>query len=165
MTVSMICGTYAPIMVLVIEQRQSELRSIRKALEDAKVVNVLVGCDTIPACIEYLATVDPPPPDLVIVDLMVIDQGESALLRQLRTDSLASIPVVALGARDSDEALAVDLAADFYVEKPLTPAHIVGIVQACDALDLAIVRTITDPSTTEDDDDGEARGESRSWRS
>lgn len=138
-----ICGTYAPILVLVIEQRRSELATIRRALEVAKVVNVLEDCDTVRECIDFLEAADPPPPDLVIVDLAVV--GEVDLIRQLRAEKLADVPIVALGSREDDEQLAADLNADFYVEKPLTAAHVVGIVQACEALDLAIVKQLTEP--------------------
>lgn len=148
-TAKSICGAYAPILVLVIEQRRAELDSIRAALGTAKVVNRLKYCDTSPACVDFLARSDPPPPDLVIIDLGVIEKANGDLLRQLRSEKLKDVPVVALGGREGDEALAADLHADFYVEKPLTPAHVVGIVQACDTLDLAIVKTLTQPKPVE----------------
>lgn len=133
-----VCGTYAPIDVLVIEQRERELVTIRAALTEAKVVNVLKGCDTVRDCLAIIG--GPPLPDLIIVDLAVVDEADRGLLAELRRSGLQGIPVVALGGREGDEQAAVQLQADFYVRKPLTPAHVVGIVQAVEGLDLAIVK-------------------------
>ncbi len=74
-----------------------------------------------------------PPPALIILDLMmpVLDGFETC--RRLKNDSRTSgIPVVFLTARSSevDEVVGLELGADDYIQKPISPRKLVARVKA-----------------------------------
>jgi CheY-like chemotaxis protein/phosphoribosyl 1,2-cyclic phosphodiesterase len=83
---------------------------------------------------EALAMIDAQPPDLLVLDLLMPDQGGLEVLRILRSrTATAGLPVVVLTAMD-DEAntrAGFDLGASDYVTKPFTIPQLAARVRAC----------------------------------
>jgi two-component system, OmpR family, response regulator ResD len=72
------------------------------------------------------------PPALVVLDLMLPQVDGLAILRRLRQETKASIPVIMLTARSQevDRIYGLELGADDYVTKPFSPAELVARVKA-----------------------------------
>jgi two-component system, OmpR family, alkaline phosphatase synthesis response regulator PhoP len=80
-----------------------------------------------------LAAAREAPPDLVLLDLMLPGVDGFAVCRALKADPrTAAVPVVILSARgeESDVVAALELGADDYVTKPLSPRVLVARVRA-----------------------------------
>jgi two-component system alkaline phosphatase synthesis response regulator PhoP len=72
-------------------------------------------------------------PDLILLDLMMpVLDGFETCKRLKRNPSTASIPVIILTARSSevDEVLGLELGADDYIQKPISPRKLVARVKA-----------------------------------
>lgn len=72
-------------------------------------------------------------PDLIILDLMLPDEGGFEVCKHLKkNDQYSDIPIIILSARmeETDKILGLELGADDYVTKPFSPAEIVARVKA-----------------------------------
>lgn len=72
-------------------------------------------------------------PDLILLDVMMpVLDGVEACKRLKRDPATASIPVIFLTARsgEADEVLGLELGADDYVQKPISPRRLVARVKA-----------------------------------
>lgn len=90
-----------------------------------------------------------PPPDLVVLDVMLPGASGLELLRELRTRS--DVPVILLTARaeEADRVLGLELGADDYVVKPFSPREVAARVGS------VLRRSARGPVTTEVLDFGE----------
>jgi two-component system, OmpR family, response regulator ResD len=72
------------------------------------------------------------PPALVVLDLMLPQVDGLAILRRLRQETKAGIPVIMLTARSQeiDRIYGLELGADDYITKPFSPAELVARVKA-----------------------------------
>lgn len=82
--------------------------------------------------LEALAAIDDHMPALVVLDVMLPGLDGLALMRRLRADPSADIPVILLTARsqEADRIYGLELGADDYVTKPFSPAELVSRVKA-----------------------------------
>ena len=71
-------------------------------------------------------------PALVVLDVMLPGLDGLALMRQLRADPEADVPVILLTARsqEADRIYGLELGADDYIGKPFEPRELVARVQA-----------------------------------
>ena len=82
--------------------------------------------------LEALKAIDQKLPALVVLDVMLPGLDGLALMRQLRLDPTADVPVILLTARgqEADRIYGLELGADDYVTKPFSPAELVSRVKA-----------------------------------
>ncbi len=72
-------------------------------------------------------------PDLIILDLMLPDEGGFEVCKYLKKESrYTDIPIIILSARseETDKILGLEFGADDYVTKPFSPAEMVARVKA-----------------------------------
>lgn len=81
---------------------------------------------------QALASIQESPPELVVLDLMLPKVDGIEIMRQLRDDQGADVPVIMLTARgqELDRIYGLELGADDYVVKPFSPAELVARVKA-----------------------------------
>lgn len=79
-----------------------------------------------------LAAIEQKVPALVVLDVMLPGLDGLALMRQLRANPSADVPVILLTARsqEADRIYGLELGADDYVTKPFSPAELVSRVKA-----------------------------------
>jgi DNA-binding response OmpR family regulator len=82
--------------------------------------------------LEALGAIEKKLPALVVLDVMLPGLDGLAIMRQLRSDSTADVPVILLTARsqEADRIYGLELGADDYVTKPFSPAELVSRVKA-----------------------------------
>ena len=112
--------------VLLVDDDEKTVASVRLYLEHAG-FEVIGAGDGLQAL--TLARQDPPP-DLVILDLMLPRLDGLEVCRRLREES--AIPIIMLTARSSEEDRleGLDLGADDYVVKPFSPRELAARVRA-----------------------------------
>jgi DNA-binding response OmpR family regulator len=90
--------------------------------------NVRVASDGLQA----QAAIEEKIPALVVLDVMLPGLDGLALMRRLRVDPHADVPVILLTARsqEADRIYGLELGADDYVTKPFSPAELVSRVKA-----------------------------------
>jgi two-component system phosphate regulon response regulator PhoB/two-component system alkaline phosphatase synthesis response regulator PhoP len=72
-------------------------------------------------------------PDLIILDIMLPDEGGFEVCKYLKMDErYMAIPIIILSARneETDKILGLELGADDYVSKPFSPGEMVARVKA-----------------------------------
>src|SRR5438045_3752171 len=82
---------------------------------------------------EGLESVQRKPPDVVLLDILLPDQGGIEICRRLRADErLKAVPVIFLTAKgeEVDRVLGLEIGADDYVVKPFSPRELVARVRA-----------------------------------
>jgi DNA-binding response OmpR family regulator len=87
-----------------------------------------------------------PPPDFLILDLMLPGIDGWEICRRIRADKGQDLPILMLTARDDDvdKIIGLELGADDYVTKPFNPREVVARVKAI------LRRTTRDRPTTSD---------------
>lgn len=112
--------------VLIVEDQPRSAQRIRRGLEDDGHTVEVVG--DAEAVAERLRQA--PPPELVVLDLMLVAGDGLAVLETLRQSSVA--PILALSARDSvaDKVVALDRGADDYLVKPFVCQEFLARVRA-----------------------------------
>jgi DNA-binding response OmpR family regulator len=118
--------TAAPARILVVDDDATVAEVVGRYLERDGYAVETVG-DGRTALDRALAA---PPPDLVILDLMLPGLDGLEVCRRLR--ALAPVPIVVLTARgqESDRIAGLDLGADDYVAKPFSTKELVARVRA-----------------------------------
>jgi DNA-binding response OmpR family regulator len=122
----------APGLILMAEDDENDLFFLRQAFEEAKVEASLVRAPDVAAAIEFLLKCEAKMPRLVVVDLKMPVASGFGLLEWMRLQPrLNSIPRIVLSDSDrgEDRALAAELGATDYFQKPLSSAGIVEMVQ------------------------------------
>jgi len=112
--------------VLFVEDQPRSAQYIRRRLEDEGQTVAVAG--DAGAAIDWLF--QNPPPDLVVLDLMLARGDGFAVLETLRRRSGA--PILVLSARDTvaDKVKALDLGADDYLVKPFDVGEFLARVRA-----------------------------------
>ncbi len=120
-------STTAPARILVVEDEAAIADTLLYALrsEGFGAEHVVLGRQ---ALVRHQAQ----PFDLVILDVGLPDMTGFDVLRGLRTDGSASVPVLFLTARgeEIDRVLGLELGADDYVVKPFSPREVAARVRA-----------------------------------
>jgi len=112
--------------ILVVDDEESVLNMERRVLEDAgySVVVASKGEDALKAVVESK-------PDLVLLDVMLPDVDGITLSSQMRR--LTKSPIVLISGKMTevfDKAQGLDIGADDYVTKPVSPLVLVARVRA-----------------------------------
>jgi DNA-binding response OmpR family regulator len=115
------------IRVLVIEDDPGILRTVADNLRFEK-YDVVTAMDGETA---YRVLQQQPPPDLIVLDLMLPRISGLELCRRLRADDV-QVPVLVLTARgeEADRVLGLDIGADDYVTKPFSVPELMARVRA-----------------------------------
>jgi DNA-binding response OmpR family regulator len=140
--------------ILVVDDDPKTVSSLRLYLEHAG-FDVLVASDGRQALARARSS---PPPDLVVLDLMLPHVDGLTVCRTLRGES--DVPIIMLTARttEEDRLEGLDLGADDYVPKPFSPRELVARVRAVlrrtpsgtlDARPIRVGRLTIDPARRE----------------
>ena len=110
--------------VLIVEDERDLARTLRKRLEHEgfSVTEAHTGADAIARLSEG------PPPDLVLLDLMLPDASGKDICKQIRADTrLEGVSICILSAKgdEIDRVVGFELGADDYVVKPFSPRELV----------------------------------------
>jgi len=113
------------VKILVIDDEKEIRTLLRVALEASKyiVTEAASGQEGIDSC--AVAS-----PDLIVLDLMLLDMDGLAVLERIRIFS--SVPVIVLSVRDRDETkiAALDAGADDYLTKPFSVGELLARIRA-----------------------------------
>ena len=123
--------------ILLVEDSAADVRLMREALRDSKLVNRLtVASDGVEA-LALLRLLDRhvaiPRPDLILLDLNLPKKSGRAVLAEIKKDSsLKSIPVivVTISSAEEDVLQSYNLHANCYITKPLELGNFVRVVKA-----------------------------------
>jgi len=135
-----------PILILLVEDNDGDVRLTREALKEGRVANTLeVVRDGVDA-MQYLTRqgpfADAPKPDLILLDLNLPRMDGREVLEKIKADeSLKRIPVVVLTTSSAEEDVlrTYNLHANCYITKPVDFEKFVGVVRSIDEFWLTIV--------------------------
>ena len=119
--------------VLLVEDNPGDVRLTREALAGASVVSRLAVVHDGEQAVAYLARVDVPRPDLILLDLNLPRRDGGEVLALIKADaSLRAIPVVVLTTSEAacDIQRAYDLHANCYITKPMELDRFLDVVRA-----------------------------------
>jgi CheY-like chemotaxis protein len=136
-----------PVIILLIEDNEGDVRLTREALNEGKVANeMIVARDGVEALAilrregEHAATRRP---DLILLDLNLPRKDGRAVLSEIKEDAiLKRIPVVVLTTSKAEEDIlrTYDLHANCYITKPVDFDKFVSVVKTIDEFWLSVVR-------------------------
>jgi CheY-like chemotaxis protein len=139
--------TAEPITILVAEDDQGDQVLIQAAFQEARVINKLAIMNNGEELMQYLRHEGPYSdarrPDLVLLDLnMPKMDGREAIKEIKRDPDLRSIPVVVLtsSAADEDIVRSYELGANSYIQKPVTFAKMIEVVETIGKYWMGIVK-------------------------
>jgi chemotaxis family two-component system response regulator Rcp1 len=123
--------------LLLVEDSAADVRLMREALRDSKVVSRLtVATDGVEA-LALLRLLDRhvviPRPDLILLDLNLPKKSGRAVLAEIKKDSnLKSIPVIVITSSSAEEDVlqCYNLHANCYITKPLEFGNYVKVIKA-----------------------------------
>ena len=136
-----------PIDILVVEDNPGDVRLMREALRDSK---LLVNLNTVPdgvAALAYLLRqgkyAQAPRPDLILLDLNLPKMDGRAVLEEIKKDpDLRRIPVVVITSSDAEEDIvkSYDRHANCYITKPVDLERFVAVVKSIEDFWVSIVK-------------------------
>lgn len=115
-----------PAKILIIDDDLAILEGVRQMLNQFGYTTSVASTGR-----QALALLDPPP-DLVVLDLMLPDCDGLNLCRNIRQLPDTYLPILMLTARDdlTDKVLGLELGADDYVTKPFEPRELLSRIRA-----------------------------------
>jgi CheY-like chemotaxis protein len=139
--------TGRPIEILLVEDNSGDVRLVKEALKDGKVLNKLhVVYDGVEAT-DFLKRqgryADAVHPDLILLDLNLPKKNGREVLADIKSDSdLKCIPVVVLTVSKAEEDIMMtyNLHANCYITKPIGFDDFVQVVKAIEDFWLTIVK-------------------------
>ncbi len=135
-----------PVQILLVEDSSDDVLLTRKALEGARIANVMqVASDGEEAMRRLRAPddADNPRPDIVLLDLNLPRKNGREVLEEIKADpELRRIPVVILttSAEERDVLRAYDAHVNAYVTKPLRMEDFIEAVRSIENFWLALVK-------------------------
>jgi chemotaxis family two-component system response regulator Rcp1 len=136
-----------PIIILLVEDNEGDVRLTREAFKEGKVGNMLMVA---PDGIEAMALLrqqgvhhGAPRPDLILLDLNIPRMDGRQVLAEIKTDpSLKRIPVVVLTTSKAEEDIlrTYDLNANCYITKPVDFDKFLKVVKSIDEFWLTIAK-------------------------
>jgi chemotaxis family two-component system response regulator Rcp1 len=140
-----------PIVILLVEDNQGDVRLTREALNEGKVLNILhVARDGIEA-LAFLRQegtfANAVRPDIILLDLNLPGKDGREVLAEIKADPhLRRIPVVILTTSKADEDVirTYDLHANCYITKPVDLDQFITVVQSIEEFWFTIVKLPTD---------------------
>ena len=137
----------SPINILLVEDNPGDVRMTEEILREAKVANEVHVVNDGEQAMELLAgngpDADPPPADLILLDLNLPRKDGREVLGELRADPrLRRIPVIVLttSSADRDVLRSYDLNANCYITKPIDLDEFISVVRSIEPFWLSIVR-------------------------
>ena len=137
----------SPIRILLVEDNPGDVRLTKEILRDAKIANELQVVNDGEQAMELLAAdgadADPPPADLILLDLNLPRKDGREVLSDLQANpQLRRIPVVVLttSSADQDVLRSYDLNANCYITKPIDFDEFISVVRSIEAFWLSVVR-------------------------
>jgi len=135
------------IEILLVEDNPGDVRLVKEALKDVKVLNNLsVAKDGVEA-LDFLHRegdyAEAPHPDLILLDLNLPKKDGRQVLGEIKTDEdLKRIPVVILTTSKAEEDIlrSYDLQANCYITKPVDLDGFIKVVKAIKDFWLTIVK-------------------------
>ncbi|MBI5687451.1 MAG: response regulator [Verrucomicrobia bacterium] len=135
-----------PINILLVEDSPSDVRLMREALKDAKVLNTLHVAGDGVAAMAFLRNqgehADSPRPDLILLDLNLPKKDGREVLAEVKEDeTLKRIPVVVLttSSAEQDVVRTYNLRANAYVTKPVDFKEFLKVIRTIEDFWLAVV--------------------------
>ena len=126
---------YEPIEILMAEDDVEDQILVKKAFQEARVVNNLSFVNDGEELLKYLRREEPYTdalrPDLLLLDLNMPRKDGREALAEIRADAdLCGLPVVVLTTSDADEDIlrSYNLGANSYIQKPVTFEKMVDTV-------------------------------------
>ena len=134
-----------PIEILLVEDNPGDVRLIREALRDAKLlIRLRVAGDGVEALASLRQERDAAPrPDLILLDLNLPRKDGRKVLEEIKQDpDLWRIPVVILTTSQAEQDIATsyDLHANCYISKPVDLDQFMHIVHSIQDFWLTIVK-------------------------
>jgi CheY-like chemotaxis protein len=136
-----------PITILMAEDDVQDQMLTRRAFQKARVINDLLFVNNGEELLQYLRREGPFPgarrPDFILLDLNMPKKDGREAMQEVKGDPvLRSIPVIVLtsSAADEDIVRSYDLGANSYIQKPVTFAKLVEVVETLGKYWLGIVK-------------------------
>lgn len=137
--------------LLVIEANQGDVRCLREVFADANIANTIHVVDTPDEALDFVYRrgeyVDAPRPDILLVDLHLLEaHGEATLDTFAGHPESSDVPVIVLtsSASEADRVRSIGIDVDAYVQKPIDPDTLLDHVREFDGFGITIVRDHTD---------------------
>ena len=136
-----------PIEILMAEDDEEDQLLVRKAFEQARVINHLSFVNDGEELMQRLRKegkyADAPLPDILLLDLNMPRKDGREALKEIKSDpDLHQVPVVVLTTSDADEDIvrSYDLGANSYIQKPVTFDKMVEMIEALGKYWLGVVK-------------------------
>jgi CheY-like chemotaxis protein len=136
-----------PIEILMVEDNIGDIRLMKEALKDARVLNHVTTVGDGMGAIELLrqkgAYADAKRPDLILLDLNLPKKNGQEVLEEIKQDpSLKRIPVVIVTSSEAEKDIAqtYDSYANCYIVKPVDLNQFVKVVRSIENFWLTIVK-------------------------
>lgn len=137
----------APIEILLVEDNPGDVRLVREALHDSKIINKLSAVTDGQEASDYLRRrgryAQATRPDLIILDLNLPRKDGRELLEEIKEDpELKRIPVVVVTSSraEQDVIKSYNLHANCYITKPVDLDKFVEVVKAIEDFWVGIVK-------------------------
>jgi len=115
--------------ILVVDDEKDIVDLLKYNLEKEKEFEVIVGINGR----EVFKLVSENKPDLILLDIMMPEMSGFEVCKQLKSNPLTSkIPVIFLTAKENeiDEIIGLELGADDYIQKPISPRKVIARVKS-----------------------------------
>lgn len=139
--------TVEPIRILMAEDDLEDQMLVKKAFRESRAINHLTFVNDGVELLQYLRRqgkyAEAPQPDILLLDLNMPKMDGREALKAIKGDpDLHSIPVIILttSAADEDIVRSYDLGANSYIQKPVTFAKMVDVVDTLGRYWLGIVK-------------------------
>lgn len=136
-----------PVIILLIEDNEADVRLTREGIKEAKILNHLYvvndGVDAMKFLKKTDSYSDAPTPDLILLDLNLPKKDGREVLEEIKQDpDLKQIPVVILTTSEAEQDIlkSYKLHANCYVTKPIGINQFVDVIKAIEGFWLTIVK-------------------------
>jgi len=122
--------------ILLVEDDQVDVMTVRRALKEVKVTNPVVTLENGEEALKYLRDPDNAPPCIILLDLNMPIMNGIEFLQVVKNDSLLRrIPVVVLTTSEEqqDKMSSFDLGVAGYLAKPVDYRQFVEVMRTFDA--------------------------------
>ena len=136
-----------PVIILLVEDNEADIRLTREGIKEAKIKNdlhvVRDGVEALRFLRKKLPYEDVPTPDLVLLDLNLPKKDGRKVLEEIKTDDLLKyIPVVVLTSSEAEKDIleSYSLHANCYVTKPIGLNQFVEVIKSIENFWISIVK-------------------------
>ena len=136
-----------PVEILLVEDNPGDVRLVKEALKDAKVLNNLSIAKDGAEALDFLHRegdyAEAPHPDLILLDLNLPKKDGREVLAEIKVDdNLKRIPVVVLTTSKTEEDIlkSYNLQANCYITKPVDLDEFIKVIKSIEDFWLTIVK-------------------------